>query len=331
MGPNTGLQSHPHNSQGDGDQGHDIFMDSFPLWINDLAQHHIGQKANHGHDGCAFGGFDLGPISHCHAPALPASSLQDEMAMFPNGVHDNGSQECGAAIYNAQDLLLHVQQHYQLQQPPFQQQQQYLGQFPDYADLNNSFLAGDLAGFPQANGALATGDAQGRAVGAQDHSYPHDMYMGGLPSASSPAHHQKLNEHAFRLSTATMIQDVNGSAVVAEPIKTSGSTSVSEVDTQECNRKSCLWHDSNDGLCGRIFQDEEELERHVQNDHVDKMPKTSEIVQGTLREGFFCPWHGCSRKGESKPFEQRSKIRRHMVSHTGRKSPRTLSSPLSTC
>lgn len=320
MDSNTGLQRHSHNSQGGGDDGHDMFMNSFPVWINDLAQHHIGQKANHGHDGCAFGGFELGPISHCHAPALPTSSLQQEMGIFPNNLANNGSHECGAAIYSAQDLLLHVQQHYQLQQPPFQQQQQYLGHFSDYTGLDNPFLMGSLAGFPQVSGALATGDVQGRAPGTQNHHYPHDMYMGGLPSASSPAHHQKLSEHAFHLSTPTMIKDVDSSAMVAEGIKNSGSVSVSEVDSQEFNRKSCLWNDSNDGLCGRIFQDEEELEKHVQNDHVDKMPKTSEMVQGTLREGFFCPWHGCSRKGDSKPFEQRSKIRRHMVSHTGRKS-----------
>ncbi|ROW11028.1 hypothetical protein VMCG_01071 [Cytospora schulzeri] len=318
MGPTTGLQSHLHNTSGGGDDGHDIFMNSFPLWMNDLAQHHIGQKANHGHDGCAFGGVNLGPISHCHAPALPASSLQDGMEMFPDNVHDNGTHECGAAIYSAEDLLLHVQQHYQLQ-PSFQQQQQYLGQLPDYTDLSNPFLMGNLAEFPQVNDALASGGVQGRAVGDQNQSYPHGMYMGGLPSASSPAQHQGLNGHAFRLSTPVIIPDVKSSAVGVEGIKTPGSTSVSEVDTQDFHGKSCLWHDSNDGLCGRIFQDEEELEKHVQNDHVDKMPKTSEMVQGVLREGFFCPWHGCSRKGESKPFEQRSKIRRHMVSHTGHK------------
>lgn len=316
MGPHASLQGHPHNLQGGGDEGHDVFMNFFPLWINDLAQHHIGQKANHGHDGCAFGEINLGPISHCHAPALPASSLQDDLGIFPNNVHGSGSHECGAAIYSAQDLLLHVQQHYQLQQPPFQQQQQYLGQFPDYADLTDPFLMESLSGYP-----LASGEAQGRAAGAQHHNYSHGVYLGGLPPASSPAHHQALHENSFRLSTPALIQDqdVKSSAVGAEGIQTTGSTNASEVDTQDFPGKSCLWHDSNDGLCGRIFQDEEELEKHVQNDHVDKMPKTSEMVQGVLREGFFCPWHGCSRKGESKPFEQRSKIRRHMVSHTGHK------------
>lgn len=331
MRPNTGLQSHPRNSQGGGGGAHDVFMNWFPLWMNDLAQHHTGQKENQGHDDCAFSEFDSGAILHCHAPALPASSLQGDMGISPDNIRGNGSHECGAAIYNAQDLLQHIQQHYQLQQPPLQQQQQYLGNFPDYADLSNPFLMGNLTGFPQVNGALATGGAQGRVVSSPNHGFPHSMYLGGLPSAISPAHHRSLNGNAFRLSTPTIIEDVKGSAVVFERIKTSGSTSVSEADTQDCHGKSCLWHDSNDGLCRRIFQDEQELEKHVQNDHVDKMPKTSEMVQGTLREGFFCPWHGCSRKGESKPFEQRSKIRRHMVSHTGRRSQRALSHALHPC
>ncbi|KUI53943.1 Zinc-responsive transcriptional regulator ZAP1 [Cytospora mali] len=324
LGQTTGPQDHTHNTNGGGDKGHDVFMNYFPLWMHDLAQHHIGQKADHDHDGCAFGVADLGPISHCHAPALPASSLQDGMAMFPDNVNGDGSHECGAAIYSADDLILHVQQHYQQQPPPFQQQQafqqqQYLEQFSDYTDLSHHFLMENLTGFPQVNGTMTSAGVQDCAVDDPNHSYSHGVYTEDLPPTSSPHCQKDFNKHAFRLSTPGIIKGVKGSAVCAEVIPTPGSTSVSEVDMQDCNRKSCLWHDPKDGLCGRIFQDEEELEKHVQTDHVDKMAKTSEVVQGILREGFFCPWHGCNRKGESKPFEQRSKIRRHMVSHTGHK------------
>lgn len=313
------------NREGGGDEGHEFFMDSFPLWMDDLAQHHIGQNANHGHDGCAFGVADLGPISHCHAPALPAPSPHDAIGIFPTNIHDNGSSECGAAIYSPQDLMLHVQQHFQKQQPTLQQQQlfqqqpQYMEQFSDYTDLNQSFLMGNLAEFQQVNGGLASGGVHKHAVDVTNRGYSHGMYMGGLPATCSPSHHQGFNEDAFRLTTPATVQKVQISAVGAESMQTPDTTSVSEAETQDYHGKSCLWHDSKDALCGRIFQDEEELEKHVQNDHVDKMCKTSEMVQDVLREGFFCPWHGCSRKGDSKPFEQRSKIRRHMVSHTGRK------------
>lgn len=315
---NTDPRDSLHNVVEDGDKGHDVFMNFFPTWINDLAQHHIGQNANHGHNGCAFGEFDLGPISHCHAPSLQVSSPQDGLAILPNDVQGDVFAECGAAIQTTEDLMLHVQQHYQ-QQPPFQQQHQYLNQFTDYMDLSQPFLVGDAADSPQVNGALASGGAQGRAVGVPSPNYSHGMYLAGLTHAITPAQHQN-NKGNYRLSTAAINQGLQSSILDTKAFQAQGSPSVSEADTQECHGKSCLWHDSKDGLCGQICQDEEELEKHVQNDHVDKMPKTSELVQGVLREGFFCPWHGCSRKGESKPFEQKSKIRRHMVSHTGRKS-----------
>ncbi|KAK7739932.1 zinc-finger protein [Cytospora paraplurivora] len=279
-------------------------MNFFPTWMNDLAQHHIGQNADHGHNGCAFGEFDLGPISHCHAPSLQVSSAQDGLAILPNNIQGDVFAECGAAIQSTEDLLLHVQQHYQ-QQPPFQQQQ------------HQPFLVGDAADSPQVNGALASGGAEGRTVRVPNPIYSHGIYLGGLTPAITPAQHQN-NKGNYRLSTAAIEQGPQSSILGIKGFQAQGSPSVSEADTQECHGKTCLWQDSKDGLCGRICQDEEELEKHVQNDHVDKMLKTSEMVQGVLREGFFCPWHGCSRKGESKPFEQKSKIRRHMVSHTGR-------------
>ena len=180
-------ENHPHNHEGFGDKGHDVFMTSFPTWINDLAQHHIGHNADHGHDGCAFGELNMGPISHCHAPSLQVTPPEEGMEIFANNVHGNGSQECGAAIYSPQDLMLHVQQHYHQQQPLFQQQNQYIGQFPDYMDLSQPFLMGNLTDFPQANDASASDGVQGRPQPAS--TYSQGAYMGCLPPESSPDHH----------------------------------------------------------------------------------------------------------------------------------------------
>lgn len=71
----------------------------------------------------------------------------------------------------------------------------------------------------------------------------------------------------------------------------------------------CFWT-SNDGRpCNINFHNGDELQEHVKEAHLKSLPK-----QDT---GFFCMWEGC---GRSKSFAQKSKLTRHIQTHTGFKA-----------
>jgi hypothetical protein len=72
---------------------------------------------------------------------------------------------------------------------------------------------------------------------------------------------------------------------------------------------TCRWEISPDMVCGRTFEDNAHLQSHIQQVHTAPLRKA---------HGFTCQWKGCPRRergGES--FAQRSKLDRHIQSHTG--------------
>lgn len=72
----------------------------------------------------------------------------------------------------------------------------------------------------------------------------------------------------------------------------------------------CLWV-IGDQECGLTFENAGDLQSHIQECHTSTLKKS---------DGFVCQWSGCSRRKE-KPdkagFAQRSKLDRHIQSHTG--------------
>jgi hypothetical protein len=75
---------------------------------------------------------------------------------------------------------------------------------------------------------------------------------------------------------------------------------------------TCQWCDGNGAPCGLSFNSKAELQSHIQTTH------TAPLSKGI---GFVCRWQGCSRlvlSAEKAGFAQRSKLDRHMQSHTGR-------------
>lgn len=77
----------------------------------------------------------------------------------------------------------------------------------------------------------------------------------------------------------------------------------------------CHWTGANEeGICGQQFTNPKLLWDHVVEFHVDTLHKT--------QHGYICEWKGCDRRhrvdDSSKiGFHQKSKIKRHMETHTG--------------
>ncbi|KND89454.1 Zinc-responsive transcriptional regulator ZAP1 [Tolypocladium ophioglossoides CBS 100239] len=69
----------------------------------------------------------------------------------------------------------------------------------------------------------------------------------------------------------------------------------------------CRWVTGDgDSICGKRFDDDEQLQKHCKLDHLKQLKK--------VRGGFRCGWANCTR---NTCFTQRSKVERHMQVHTG--------------
>ncbi|OHF01328.1 zinc-responsiveness transcriptional activator [Colletotrichum orchidophilum] len=67
----------------------------------------------------------------------------------------------------------------------------------------------------------------------------------------------------------------------------------------------CQWENAGH-VCGMVFQDDEGLQRHCKESHIVNLAKTD--------AGYKCCWEGCAREGH---FTQKSKLERHLQTHTG--------------
>ena len=71
----------------------------------------------------------------------------------------------------------------------------------------------------------------------------------------------------------------------------------------------CRWELGDDLICGQSFETSAQLQNHIQQMHTAPLRKV---------HGFTCQWQNCPRRdkgGDS--FAQRSKLDRHIQSHTG--------------
>lgn len=78
----------------------------------------------------------------------------------------------------------------------------------------------------------------------------------------------------------------------------------------EENKFTCFWMDKCGTSCSQKFEDSEQLHKHAFEVHVKSLPKEGQL--------YSCQWKGCTR--QHKPFNQRSKLTRHLQVHTGYKS-----------
>ncbi|KAL7925067.1 hypothetical protein ACQKWADRAFT_284962 [Trichoderma austrokoningii] len=70
----------------------------------------------------------------------------------------------------------------------------------------------------------------------------------------------------------------------------------------------CHWKMGGDKICGMRFKDSNDLHTHTKNDHLKDMTRQ--------RPGFRCQWDNCTR---TSVFGQKSKLERHIQTHTGYK------------
>jgi hypothetical protein len=68
----------------------------------------------------------------------------------------------------------------------------------------------------------------------------------------------------------------------------------------------CQWKMTGDKICGMRFKDANDLHTHTKNDHLKDMTRQ--------RPGFRCQWDNCTR---TNVFGQKSKLERHIQTHTG--------------
>lgn len=73
---------------------------------------------------------------------------------------------------------------------------------------------------------------------------------------------------------------------------------------------TCQWKIAGGKICGMQFKDANDLHNHTKNDHLKEMTRQ--------HPGFRCHWEGCTR---TTVFGQKSKLERHIQTHTGCKSP----------
>ncbi|UKZ53757.1 hypothetical protein TrVGV298_007556 [Trichoderma virens] len=85
-------------------------------------------------------------------------------------------------------------------------------------------------------------------------------------------------------------------------------TPVSPVDVETIVDHTCQWRAPDGKVCLMQFKDADELHNHTKNDHLKGMSRQP--------PGYRCHWEGCTR---ATVFGQKSKLERHIQTHTGYK------------
>jgi hypothetical protein len=119
-----------------------------------------------------------------------------------------------------------------------------------------------------------------------------------------------LNQHDGNLNSGHSGSLLDHNAVF--PLSSHSPTPKTELaENQSMNEETdftCKWLCEDGVLCSKTFGGNKELQDHCKNEHVKHLKKGE--------NGFCCTWYGCIRPG---PFSQKSKLERHMQTHTGYK------------
>lgn len=134
---------------------------------------------------------------------------------------------------------------------------------------------------------------------------------------NSSKYNNKLSpaEQPSSSMTVTTVEADSASQILAkkgrikrEPLQHSGVTGENVADTTDLKDEpgdfvetNCHWRE-----CGIEFRTQEELVKHISNDHIHANKKS-----------FVCRWEDCSR--EEKPFKAQYMLVVHIRQHTGEK------------
>ncbi|KAF9879998.1 metalloregulatory protein [Colletotrichum karsti] len=133
----------------------------------------------------------------------------------------------------------------------------------------------------------------------QDHSLMHANINFQNQSVSNP-------NSNIRLNIPTSMSPAIASPTSSSPAypQSSPQTPLTPVDSIQDDYR-CKWVEK--GLiCGMECKDDDELQKHCRDVHLQVIVKAA--------NGFKCQWNGCSR---AQDFSQKSKLERHLQTHTG--------------
>ncbi|TDZ54837.1 Zinc finger protein 554 [Colletotrichum trifolii] len=137
------------------------------------------------------------------------------------------------------------------------------------------------------------------------------------------AHYLSADNDHSQQPAQPFSQDDSQTHVSDNALESSSSpVEVPQEHVAETVNHTCRWLDDSKHECGRTFDNDKDLQTHCRDDHIAEMVKrTKEGRSGNKEEkaGFWCLWAGCSRVGH---FTQKSKLERHLQTHTGYKPVR---------
>ncbi|KZL69102.1 metalloregulatory protein (zinc-responsiveness transcriptional activator) [Colletotrichum tofieldiae] len=136
-----------------------------------------------------------------------------------------------------------------------------------------------------------------------------------MASQHQHTHHHPQSPSTIQVSTKVLRnRESSTNSSISRPLTASSpvvspNTILSEASSITSEQFACKWHKEVGGqVCGLVFQDDEGLQNHCREQHLKNLNKTE--------NGFKCRWEGCSRDGH---FTQKSKLERHLQTHTGYK------------
>ncbi|TDZ26798.1 Zinc finger protein 554 [Colletotrichum orbiculare MAFF 240422] len=144
---------------------------------------------------------------------------------------------------------------------------------------------------------------------------PHPTEIGAHYLSADNDHSQQPAQPFSQDDSQTHVPD-NALESSSSPVE------VPQEHVAETVNHTCRWLDDCKHECGRTFDNDKDLQTHCRDDHIAEMVKrTKEERSGNKEEkaGFWCLWAGCSRVGH---FTQKSKLERHLQTHTGYKPVR---------
>ncbi|RSM13320.1 hypothetical protein CEP52_001949 [Fusarium oligoseptatum] len=127
----------------------------------------------------------------------------------------------------------------------------------------------------------------------------------GFTNDLSPTITQSLDHQLTQNHAGQGLNEASGFVVPTFP-SASKFKPQEEQPTTDNAEHLCRWLCLDGIACGQKFASNKELQDHCKNDHVKNLKKGP--------NGFCCTWWGCARPG---PFSQKSKLERHMQTHTG--------------
>jgi hypothetical protein len=125
------------------------------------------------------------------------------------------------------------------------------------------------------------------------------------PMSTGPQHSFAFSQDSTPSSASTFPSPLQQTSEIPQTQRHRAPSNASTISAAP----TCRWEVEKGVICGHICETSAQLQSHIQQAHTAPLRKAN---------GFTCEWQGCPRRekgGDS--FAQRSKLDRHIQSHTG--------------